>query len=106
MQEQLPATRPEVQGVQGSRIPLFQSGSGAAMSSARAHLGCFWTEVSATHCLCFRSSGTASRPANGRARWWDCKLSNIHPLVGQLAFVFDLSLSLDLSSMSVALSVQ
>lgn len=106
MQEQLPATRPEVQGVQGGRIPLFQSGSGAAMSSARAHLGCFWTEVSAARCLCFRSSGTASRPANGRARWWDCKLSNIHPLVGQLAFVFDLSLSLDLSSMSVALSVQ
>lgn len=106
MQEQLPATRPEVQGVQGGRIPLFQSGSGAAMSSARAHLGCFWTEVSATRCLCFSSSGTASRPANGRARWWDCKLSNIHPLVGQLAFVFDLSLSLDLSSMSVALSVQ
>lgn len=89
-----------------NKIYLFQpgraeeTGSGTEESSAQAHLGCFQISMSAICCLCFRRNGTASGLANGQARWPEYrerKLSNIHPMVKQLAFLFDLSLLISLA---------
>jgi len=108
LREQLGAVQPATypQSTQGKRIHVFRSGggeetgSGTEESSARAHPGCSLMSVSAIHRVCFRGKRTASGPADGPARWRErrgCQLSNICPTVKQLAFLFDLSLSISLA---------